>query len=655
MHTVIIANEKMTQLFRDYKNLFVPFLKDGEISFCDWNEEGPDLETALPDLAKATEGDHNWRAIVLNDPGHFMDSDGNEIFDEYNPYDYACNYKYEVPPVEDSSIPLIRLTHLLAGYPDLGVYDIVEKPVEERRNEDTVEYETQNFSDDIRKKHGYLQEKYSELLWRPKDLWLISIRRRRRKMNKKDLKEIWSTKLETESSRFWLRNNYPEICRFLCFDVSDIYNELYTRELFQFWLTVLTLAKNKIPASNIQAYRLYKVYCDFDKAMMKETFTDIYSVICQAKETVESSLKVLPERTFQSDEEILQLQPVPVVFENHDEQSAYVDTKNIGLSRDCPQNEEEFWKNSYKDIKNYLKMYVKEPRRAIDRAAEYTRNAEENFYDVEYELDKIQQEDLQETIYQLEEDILSSETMRIVDLDAYQNEMQETNDNVERVIRGRMTRKTAVAAGVIALVLFFCGFFPYLTASARDGLPTFLSGLKVVVICIACLAAGGFISLFVFRSRVQKAMHQFNYLTAKIITGINKGASTFEEYLSLICTYMKGQSIIQGTKDSENSVKSYRALLRMHKYAISETLDQIAMWCAAFNIKIKRRPIKASEEYYDFDMMPAKCPIYYMKPNTAEKNIKINGSGALLTGPYEFVTALNIEREEIYERGGDEA
>mgnify|MGYP001861445850 CR=1 FL=1 len=47
---------------------------------------------------------------------------------------------------------------------------------------------TQNFSDDIRKKHGYLQEKYSELLWRPKDLWLISIRRRRRKMNKKDLK-----------------------------------------------------------------------------------------------------------------------------------------------------------------------------------------------------------------------------------------------------------------------------------------------------------------------------------------------------------------------------------------------------------------------------------------------------------------------------------
>lgn len=118
----------------------------------------------------------------------------------------------------------------------------------------------------------------------------------------------------------------------------------------------------------------------------------------------------------------MQLQPVPVVFENHDEHSAYVDTKNIGLSRDCPQNEEEFWKNSYKDIKNYLKMYVKEPRRAIDRAAEYTRNAEENFYDVEYELDKIQQEDLKETIYQLEEDILSAETMRIVDLDAYQSE-----------------------------------------------------------------------------------------------------------------------------------------------------------------------------------------------------------------------------------------
>ena len=70
---------------------------------------------------------------------------------------------------------------------------------------------------------------------------------------------------------------------------------------------------------------------------------------------------------------------------------------------------------------------------------------------------------------QLEEDILSSETMRIVDLDAYQSEMQETNEDVERVIRGRMTKKTAIAAGAIALALFFCGFFPYLTASARDG------------------------------------------------------------------------------------------------------------------------------------------------------------------------------------------
>ncbi|MCU6763777.1 Uncharacterised protein [uncultured Roseburia sp.] len=655
MHTVIIANEKMTQLFRDYKNLYIPFLEDGEISFCDWNEEGPDLDTALPDLSKAVDGDHNWRAIILHDPGHFEDADGNEIFDEYNPYDYACNYGREVPLVEDSPIPLIRLTHHLAGYPDLGVYDIVEKPVEERDQRDVVEYETMDYSKELQKKHAVLKEKYNELLWKPKDLWIISIRRRRRKLNKKDLKEIWTSKLETESSRFWLRNNYPEVCRFMCFDVSDIYNELYCKELFQFWMTVLTLARNKIPASNIQAYRLYRITCEFDKEKMREEFMHHYSRICQAKETVESALKILPEQNIDPDEEILQLQPVPVIFENHDEKSAYIETREIGFAKDCPQREDELWKNEYKDIKKYLANYVKEPRRAIDRAAEYTRKAEDSFYDLEYELDQIQLEELQESVYQLEEDIMSAETMRIVDLNAYEEEMQSVNKNVEEVIEGRMTRKVTVIAGLSAAILFFCGFLPYLIHAASDGIPTFLKSLQLAVISAACLAAVGFLVLFVFRSRVKKAIHSFNLLTSRIVAGINRAASTFEEYLSLICTYMKAQSVIQGTKDNSDSVKSHRALLRMHKYAMNETLEQMAMWCAAYDLKIKREPISASEEYYDFDMMPTECPIYYMKTNPVEQNISINGSGDILTAPYEFVTKLHIVREEIYERGGEEA
>ena len=654
MHTVIIANEKMTQLFRDYKNLFIPFLEDGEISFCDWNEEGPDLETALPDLQKLVEGERGWRAIILHDPGHFRDESGEEIFDEYNPYDYACNYGYEVPPVEDSPIPLIRLTHLLAGYPDLGVYDIVEKPVEERSRLEQVEYETQDFSCDLQKKHAVLTEKYNELLWKPKDLWLISIRRRRKQLNKKDLKEIWTSKLESESSRFWLRNNYPENCRFLCFDVSDIYNELYCKELFQFWMTVLTLAKNKIPPSNLQAYRLYRVACEFDKEKMRQEFTYHYSRICHAKETVESALKVLPEQTFDPDEEILQLQPVPVIFENHDEKRAYVETKDIGLARDCPQNEDELWQNEYKEVKKYLTQYVKEPRRAIDRAAEYTRKAEDSFFDLEYELDDIQLEEMKESAYQLEEDIMSSETMRIVDLSAYEEDLQEKDENIQRIIQGRMTRKVTILGGVVAAVLFFCGFLPYLVHAAQDGVPTFLKSLQVVVICLICLMGIGFLVLFFFRRRVKKEIHGFNMLVSGIVAGINKAASTFEEYLSLICTYMKAQSILQGTKDNESSVKSHRALLRMHKYAIHDTLDQLAMWCAAFDLKIKREPISVSDEYYDFDMMPADCPIYYMKTNQIEQNISINGSGDVLTSPYEFVTKLYINREEIYERGGSE-
>ena len=65
MHTVIILNKHTSDLLKDFRFLFKPFVDEGTISFCDWNESGTDVQTSVPDLYKLIKGKTNWRAVVL--------------------------------------------------------------------------------------------------------------------------------------------------------------------------------------------------------------------------------------------------------------------------------------------------------------------------------------------------------------------------------------------------------------------------------------------------------------------------------------------------------------------------------------------------------------------------------------------------------------
>ena len=49
MHTVIILSRHASELLQDYRFLFKPFVDNGTVSFCDWNESGTDLKTAVPE------------------------------------------------------------------------------------------------------------------------------------------------------------------------------------------------------------------------------------------------------------------------------------------------------------------------------------------------------------------------------------------------------------------------------------------------------------------------------------------------------------------------------------------------------------------------------------------------------------------------------
>jgi len=113
MYTVIILNKRSSDLMKDYKFLFKPFVDEGLIGFCDWNESGTDVKSSVPDLYNMIRGKKDWRAMVINTDSAWNYRD-TPVPSRNNPFDFSASDKIETP--HESPIPMVRLTHIIGGY-----------------------------------------------------------------------------------------------------------------------------------------------------------------------------------------------------------------------------------------------------------------------------------------------------------------------------------------------------------------------------------------------------------------------------------------------------------------------------------------------------------------------------------------------------------
>lgn len=668
MHTVIITNTRSTKLLQEYRTLFQPFVESGTISFCQWNESGTDLISSVPELCKTIEGKHNWRAVIVVQPEQ---SEKERSFNEKNPFDFNAGNGADLHLTE-SSVPLIRLCHMLAGFPALGVkefckafvYTDEETGVEHRICEDEISeeelldlseqhnhslrvtYIEQEYSDEETLRHKQLSRLYEFPEERPAEIVLISTRDKTGDETKQKVLSFWQNNRETESSDFWKRNNYPNTCRFLCYDLTNTENSLYARELMTFWLAVLSVAINRIAPSTLQAYRLYRLDILVDHACMGRELNHHISRMLASRDTVRERMNQRPNFSFGEEDELVTEQTVPVVFEQTTGGDLQVEV-HVGLSRDCPTDEGKLWTAEMQQKRKTLDRFLKAPRRAVDVAAEYARDRAESFVGREYELDKFQQEDLRELVEKLEWDVVSAETRSILDTKKYKADLQQADREVRRCIDGRMKKRTVLAAGIAALLLYLIGWLPYLWSSIRLGGKVFAGSLAFAVGMTALVSVGGLIALFVLRGRLRGKIAAFNEIMQHIAERVNAGAKKFEVYLTQVCTYMKAQSILAGMTLKQESQSSSRNLLRAHHKALNSAIHREAGWCAAFGIQRENEPISNSSLFFSAEILPRDNPVYRLTP--AEQEIPINDTGDMVSAPYPFVTKILVEREELYD------
>jgi len=744
LYTVIITDRRMTPLFDKYKRLFAPFLTErgGSICQCQWDESGDNIKDAVPDLYKSIKGHPEWRAIILINP------EQNELlpFSSNNPFDFHYNRNKELL-IQKNQASLVRLTHMLAGFPPLGVkryetgycyrdektntfkefmykgklllQSYVEELVDEvaykkfeekyrQKNQDTDfqqevdEYKykiRKNFEDkyinkpgieikpklvevpyspEERKNYETLTKEYAFNENRPAEVLLLSTREIFASDDhiaiRETVRRAWQFHDEEESSDFW--KIYPNTCRFICYDLINPDHTLYDRELWRFFLLALTLAVNEIPSPALQAYRLYNADLSINAEDLRDVLDGHIENLLSVQAIIQERMQRVPKLTRDKEKELVPTRDISVKFENVDEGSVKADSGKLGLASDCPVPETKFWREYIQSTKQTIDNILSAPQEIVAAKALETRYTANTFSGKEQVLDRFQKERILKRIDELEPQVINAGVYGMLNADAYMAEMTDAGAAVRKSLGLRLSKRNVLLISLSSLLVYLCGFLPYMVNSARISGSAFGASFGLTVIALLFLAAGGAFVLWFLRRRLVEKIKTYNKTVRAIFDRVNKSSQVYANYFSGVCTYIYAKSLLSGiTLKRDNDYKE-RKMLNTHLAFLEREIEAGKELC--FLHGVPSNASSMSNVFVDvsesvFSEPPSAGHFYELARYKCKNTMKLTASsktqqsrnylynsnrnewdqydtGVTLDAPYSFIESLNIAREEIYDK-----
>lgn len=665
LYTLIIVNKRTSEVLKNHRFLFDYFVDSGEIEFCDWNEGGTDVNSTVPDLYKRIRGKKVWRAIILNTDSLY-NYKSSPVPDRQNPFDYSAVDDESFP--HESPIPLIRLTHLLGGYvasPPTEfekAFEFFDAQTGERMRMNEAEFDASDYSSQMSKselKSIYLEKKPSpELLRayremgekyvldavRPTEILLIATRQKSEDNTRARIVSAWQNHFEGGSSNFWERNKYPTECRFLFSEISKIDNALHAQDISCFWLSVLSLAVNHVSPSTLQAYRLYRLWIELDMAALSEQLSNHIDHLEAAYKHVKFELGKLPEFEFDSDESLLPVQMIPLPTMKKDDGNQYLD-----INRNA-ENQEAFGSYSAKqdELQKNLTNQAVNPRRAIDRAAKLVKTKSRGFYGEACELDEYQIDDIREELDRYELEIFSTRPKNAFSKEKTKEIGDIVSHQIAKTVAPPMSTESIIVAGMIALVIVCIGNIFYFKQSYDE--ETLQWALLLTLVIVAVTAAGGVIALKWHQGIMEERIREATQPMRDTVNEVHESNACFENYFTNVCTFMKGQAMIQGSRLCDDRSTSERSRLNAHSRAIKRVIERDKVWLFDFDQpRCPEEHVANISLLFDFRTPPEENSFYRLSRNVDPETLAVNTSGEKCTAPYAFITRLIIEREEVFD------
>ena len=680
MFTVIVCDEHIiSDCYHKYHIYLKPFFDSDNFAFCAWNTNADSLDEALPGLKDIIKHKKEWRAIVVNDsfiwgfdsvckqnPFDFVNSKKKNY--QFSSFEQVMEFRAAEKDVVNTALtnPLVKLSSWLCGtsissqplvcYSDEKetIYNAVDSEVYydalEKMNlrPSAVEFD---WSRDYKfRKLPEQFELHGELFNPPKSIIALS---ERAKNSETELNELaWTGHTEFEYSQFYLDNLYPEKLRYMLFDISYIKGCKNENDYFNFLTAVMLLATYECPNGIIRSNRVYKLDMNINSDCVRDLCNKYHSKLWSTLAKIDDISKNLKEKEeqpvdsntveecFESDVDI----SIDVVnSESRDNLRAKY--SKIGLAKDYPLDEYEYWDDQFHTINKYFVRFLKEPRRAVKSATKEDFRVMNKIDDERaLRLNEYQKEDATNDLEEEEQHMVATSTTQLFNTAQYSQQMREADRNIRRGIEQRMTKKKTMFVGMFAAIAYFIGFLPLLFGNLNTT-KSLVFSLSVTGIVLGIFLLIGFIYLFVLRNRLINRFKHFNYVMSGILKEVESGVNKFAKYLSHACNVMRDFSVLNY---SESSNRKKQHILSNHKRIISKKISEVN---ELFSSYIDSNEIRLDHEArpYNFDFTVMKDYEYEIPYSETGKTIDYLQDGNKITIPVDYVETFTLTREELYD------
>lgn len=538
-----------------------------------------------------------------------------------------------------------------------------------------------SFPDDYRKEYKTLSEKYAFDENRPVEVLILSTREQitfdDREETRESIERAWQFFDEVDSSDFW--KVYPNICRFLCFDLINEEHTLYKCEYWKFFLLALSLAVNhQIPGHALQAYYLYKADLQINTEELEKVYNAYIENLMSFQEIVQERIMHISELTIEKNKELVPEHYISVGFGHIDEDK--VKTKNdiFGFSTDCPKDEAEYWHEHMQNSSQIVDDILFAPQEIVAEKALETRLNIDSFANTEQVFDRFQTKRIEKRIDELEPHIVNTKLFKLLDTDVYKKEIEKSAENVQKHIKIRMTKQTVILISVCSLFVYLCGYIPYLINSAKENRAVFGTAIALVFLTLILLSAIGFITLWLLKRKFIKIINKYNEEVSDVFDRVKKSARVFSNYFSSVCTYMFARSLLTGIVLKKDNDSNTAQKLKEHLEHLNSEVEKIKTICSLYNVHINTdMPHRSFENITDklLEESPKESQFYELPKYEDKNTMKLTAAptiklarkmltskkndqwdqydtGLTLNAPYSFISGINLVREELYRKEG---
>ena len=643
MYSVVILNSRTSEAFAEYHPLFLDALRSGKIGLCRWNEDGRTIDAALPELRELTDDKEDWRAIIVR----FEDEETMAGFrsDHRNPYDFDEIDSWEELVVESRN-PLIRLTQMLGGVP-MPEKRFQSRKIEEPDKAPRVVYEP---IDDSERDASYraLSGRYEFDGKMPGSIILITLRKGYRPED--NIESSWEYHKESYSSNFWKHNHYPSICRFLVYDFSVAGPVQRTADEFGFWTSVMLMSLNKIDSSTLQAYRLYTIKPTFDREEMEESFQRSIDRLRLSRKTIRESMKRETISQISAEPELPDYAlDVSVDLELPRRKESEVSSKGFKMTSRGIASDIASWNTRRRNAEESLQNNVRLAERILDQEAERMKEFSVFDPDEVKPLNVYQREDVILETQGYYRDIVEIQGELPTDKLTEGDEAEEASDSVVDYLRGRVARGPAFRATGIAVILMLLAQVPAVINIIKYEVGSFYAVLGSFLLGVALVALGAVIVLALQRFELRKRIDAYNRLLSNAFNRLTNSAKNYSDYLSAIVSHSRGVSYLDIAEGMERGADDLKVVKIRHIKSIDAFLAKLKEWGIAFHLKLDHE-MPVSEENYMVNLMadPSENGLYTFDTGKVYP-VSVNRTGFTIDSPFEFITRLEILREELYD------